>query len=186
VTLDAILKTEKTNIGGGSNGTQNNIIPSSLSSSNSSSLISFDEVELSVIGMTDTGLVPGFTYSANPQRINMSNDGSSNTTQIQTNRTYNSKIKLVLEEDKIEKSRQNRYNAMIKSSTLEESEQQQQQLEHPLFVSLLFPIPVLLDLPSSTIPNQQQASDKESTSNSNDFDNQSPSFFDTREYQSYQ
>jgi virginiamycin B lyase len=129
------------------------------SPSESFSLLSLNEVELSVIGMTDSGLVPGFTYSANPQRINMSNDGS-NTVQMQTNKTYNSKIKLVLEEGNVKKIRQNEYSVMIKSSALEGTEQQQQQVENPLFVSLLFPIPVLLDLPLSTISDQKQASDE--------------------------
>jgi hypothetical protein len=101
----------------------------------------------------------------------MSNDGG-NTTLMQTNKTYKSKIKLVLEEDKVEKISQNEFSVMIKSSASEEIVQQQ--VEHPLFVSLLFPIPVLLDLPLSTTSDQQQVSD---------IDNQSPteSFFGIRD-----
>jgi virginiamycin B lyase len=155
--LDVILKTEKISSNSISNNTLNNTITSSPS--DPSSLLSFNEVELSVIGMTETGLLPGLTYSANPQRINMSNDGS-NTVQMQTNKTYNSKIKLALEEGNVKKIRQNEYSVMIKSSALEGTEQQQQQVENPLFVSLLFPIPVLLDLPLSTISDQKQASDE--------------------------
>ena len=70
---------------------------------------------------------------------------------------------------------------MIKSSALEESERQQ--VEYPLFVSLLFPIPVLLDLSLSTIPNQQQVSDKDPIRNSYDANNQSPTgnFFGIRD-----
>jgi hypothetical protein len=70
---------------------------------------------------------------------------------------------------------------MIKSSASERIEQQQ--VENPLFVSLLFPIPVLLDLPLSAIPNQQQVSDEDSKRNNYDNDNQSPteSFFGIRD-----
>lgn len=113
--------------------------------------------------MTETGLLPGLTYSANPQRINMSYD-SDNAILIQPNEAYNSKIKLVLEEGDIEKIRHNEYSVMIKSSASEGIEQQQsqqhQEVQHPLLVSLLFPIPVLLDLPLSTISDQQKASDE--------------------------
>lgn len=41
--------------------------------------------------------------------------------------------------------------------------------------ALLFPIPVLLDLPLSTIPTQQQVSDKDPIGNSYDANSQSPS-----------
>jgi streptogramin lyase len=169
--LNVMLKTEKINSDSKSNNTLNNTIALSSSPSDPSFLLSLNEVELSVIGMTDSGLVPGLTYSANPQRISMSNDGG-NTTLMQTNKTYNSEIKLVLEDDSVEKIRQNEYSVMIKSSAAEGIDQQQ--VEHPLFVSLLFPIPVLLDLPLSPISDQQQVSD---------IDNQSPteSFFGIRD-----
>lgn len=160
--IDVMLKTEKPNNSRGSN-TLNNTITSSLPY-DPSSLLSLDEVEISVIGMTDSGLVPGLTYSANPQRINMSNDGG-NTTLIQTNETYNSKIILVLEEDNAERIRQNEYSIMIKSSALEGI--QQQQVKYPIFVSLLFPLPILLDLPISTSSDQQQSSSKNITENNN-------------------
>jgi streptogramin lyase len=160
--LDVILKTEEISSDSISNKTLNNTITSSPS--DPSSLLSFNEVELSVIGMTETGLLPGLTYSANPQRINMTYD-SDNAILILPNEAYNSKIKLVLEEGNIEKIRHNEYSVMIKSSASEGIEQQQYQqqhqgVQHPLFVSLLFPIPVLLDLPLSTISDQQQASDE--------------------------
>jgi len=159
--LDVILKTEKISSDSISNNTLNNTITSSPS--DPSSLLSFNEVELSVIGMTETGLLPGSTYSANPQRINMTYD-SDNAILIQPNEAYNSKIKLVLEEGNVEKIRHNEYSVMIKSSASEGIEQQQsqqhQEVQHPLLVSLLFPIPVLLDLPLSTISDQKQASDE--------------------------
>lgn len=161
--LDVMLKTEKTNNNRGNN-TLNNTITSSLPY-DPFPLLSLDEVEISVIGMTDSGLVPGLTYSANPQRINMSKNGGS-TTHIQTNETYNSKIKLVLVEDNTERIRQNEYSVMIKSSALE-GIQQQKQVEYPIFVSLLFPLPILLDLPISTSSDQQQSSSKDITENNN-------------------
>jgi hypothetical protein len=181
--LDVILKTEKINSDNKSNNTLNNTITSLAS--DPSSLLSLNEVELSVIGMTETGFVPGLTYSANPQRINMSNVGG-NTTLIQTNETYNSKIKLVLEKDRVEKIRHNEYSTMIKSSAsegIEQNQEQQQGVQHPLFVSLLFPIPVLLDLPLSAIPDQQQVSDKNLIPNNDNEGNQSPreSFFGIRD-----
>jgi streptogramin lyase len=181
--LDVILKIKKINSDSDSNNTLDNTFASLAS--DPSSLLSLNEVELSVIGMTETGLVPGLTYSANPQRINMSNVGG-NTTLIQTNETYNSKIKLVLEKDRVEKIRHNEYSTMIKSSAsegLEQNQEQQQGVQHPLFVSLLFPIPVILDLPLSAIPGQQQVSDKNLIPNNDDGDNQSTreSFFGIRD-----
>jgi streptogramin lyase len=182
--LDVILKTEKINSDSNSNNTLNNTIESLAS--DPSSLLSLNEVELSVIGMTETGLVPGLTYSANPQRINMSNDGG-DTNQIQTNKDYYSKIKLILEKQSVEKIRHNEYSAMIKSSAsegIEQNREHQQEVQHLLFVSLLFPIPMLLDLPLSAIPDQQQmVSDKNLIPNKDDEDNQSPSesFFGIRD-----
>jgi streptogramin lyase len=183
--LDVLLKTEKIGSNSISNNTLNNTITSSPSEP--SSLLSFNEVELSVIGMTETGLLPGLTYSANPQRINMSYD-SGNAILIQPNEAYNSKIKLVLEEENVEKIPHNEYSVMIKSSASEGIEQQQyqqqhQEVQHPLFISLLFPIPALLDLPLSTISDQQQASDKNLIQNKDVTDNQSPAenFFGIRD-----
>ncbi|MGH9927450.1 MAG: hypothetical protein ACRD5B_18955, partial [Nitrososphaeraceae archaeon] len=81
-TLNVTLKTENANNYSIINDTLNNTIASSPS--DPFSLLSLNEVEFSVIGTTDSGLIPGLTYSANPQRINMSNDGGGNTIQIQT------------------------------------------------------------------------------------------------------
>ena len=126
------------------------------------------------------------TYSANPQRINMSDNGG-NTNHIQTNKTYCSRIKLILEKESIDKISLNEYSVMIKSSAsegIEQNQERQQEVQHPLFVSLLFPIPVLLDLPQSAIPDQQQVvSDKNLIPNNDDEDNQSPreSFFGIRD-----
>jgi hypothetical protein len=181
--FNVMLKTEKINSDSKSNNTLNNTITSLAS--DSSSLLSLNEVELSVIGMTENGLVPGLTYSANPQRINMSNDGG-DTNPIQTNKTYYSKIKLILENESIDKIRHNEESVMIKSSAsegIEQNQEQQQVVQQPLFVSLLFPIPVLLDVPLSTTSDQQRVSDKNLTQNNDDEDNQSPreSFFGIRD-----
>ena len=182
--LDVMLKTEKINSDNRSINTLNNTITSLAS--DPSSLLSLNEVELSVIGMTETGFVPGLTYSANPQRINMSDNGG-DTNQIQTNKTYYSRIKLILEKESIDKISLNEYSVMIKSSAsegIEQYQEHQQEVQHPLFVSLLFPIPVLLDLPQSVIPDQQQVvSDKNLIPNNDDEDNQSPreSFFGIRD-----
>lgn len=183
-TLNVALKTENANNYSIINDTLNNTIASSPS--DPFSLLSLNEVEFSVIGTTDSGLIPGLTYSANPQRINMSNDGGGNTVQIQTNETYYSKIKLVLEKESVEKIRHNEYSAMIKSSAPEgigRQQQQQREIQHPLFVSLLFPIPIRLDLPLSTISDQQQVSNKDLIPNNDDTNNQSPiqGFFGIRD-----
>jgi hypothetical protein len=83
----------------------------------------------------------------------------------------------VLEKESVEKIRHNEYSAMIKSSAPEgigRQQQQQQEVQHPLFVSLLLPIPILLDLPLSTISDQQRVSNKDLIPNSDDTNSQSP------------
>jgi hypothetical protein len=88
------------------------------SSPSDPSSLSFNEVKLALIGMTETGLLPGLTYSANPQRINMSYDSG---------------------------------NAI-----------------------LIQPLLFLLDLPLSTISDQQQASVENLIQNKDATDNQLP------------
>lgn len=110
-----------------------------------------DEVELSAIGMSDSGLVTGVTYVAHPQRINISNDGDRGT-MLASNRTYNSQIEIALEKSSPE-IRPGEYTMMIKSSMPESIQGQV-----PLFLSLLYPIPVLLDVPMSTQISQQEPS----------------------------
>jgi streptogramin lyase len=92
--------------------------------------VSLSEVELAVIGMTDSGL-KGITYDAQPQRLNM-----------ETNLTAESKIGLSL----VQQGNRNdipvglnRYTAMVKASVPEKDQQ---------FVSLLSPVNIKLDLPS--------------------------------------
>ena len=181
--LDVILEAEKVNNESRSNDVLNNIVLSSPLDFSSS--VSLDEVELSVIGMTDSGLIPGLIYSAEPQRINMSNRSNNTTSQIQTNDTYNSKIKLVLDNENLEKINNNNYTVMIKSSASEGLEQHQgrhQEIQHPLFISLLFPIHLILDLPF-TVTDRQQGSDNNPIPNNDNTDDQSPteSFFGIRD-----
>jgi hypothetical protein len=93
---------------------------------------------------------------------------------------------LILEKESIDKISLNEYSVMIKSSAsegIEQNQEQQQVVQQPLFVSLLFPIPVLLDVPLSTTSDQQRVSDKNLTQNNDDEDNQSPreSFFGIRD-----
>jgi streptogramin lyase len=159
--LDVALKAGTMNSNKSSNDIYNNV--ASLPSSLLSSLLSLDEVELSVIGMTDSGLVPGFTYVATPQRINMPNDNESSL--LQTSKIYNSQIKLILEDKDASKIRGGgKYTVMLKSSALESIAEQQQ---HPLFLSLLFPLPIFLDLPITTLSEQQQSPSKEIVESSN-------------------
>ncbi len=103
-----------------------NINSTSSSSSSRSPPALLNEVELSIIGMTDSGL-NGVTYTANPQRINMSND---------TTNTVESEITLKAEEDG--KTQPGQYTMMVKSSAAEKD---------GLFVSLLYPLPIKLDVP---------------------------------------
>jgi streptogramin lyase len=117
-TIEALLHTDK------------NASPSSSSPAS----LSLSEVEIAVIGMSDSGL-KGVTYTANPQRINMQ--------QYLTNK---SQITLNIEQDQ---ARSGQYTAMIKASASEKRDQL-------LFVSLLYPIPLLLDIPRVPSLSQQQ------------------------------
>ena len=103
---------------------KNNSTPSSSSSSAPALL---NEVELSIIGMTDSGL-SGVTYTANPQRINMSNNTTTSVVE--------SEITLKTEEDG--KTQPGLYTIMVKSSAAEKD---------GLFVSLLCPLPIKLNVP---------------------------------------
>ncbi|MGH9984109.1 MAG: virginiamycin B lyase family protein [Nitrososphaeraceae archaeon] len=99
--------------------------------SNSSSL-SLNEIELSIIGTKDSGLVQGLTYQSNPPRINMLSNPEIT--------SYYSQISLSLEQNYGSTS-PGKYTAMIKSSAHERNES--------LFVSLLYPINIVLDIPIS-------------------------------------
>jgi virginiamycin B lyase len=105
---------------------------SSITSSVMSSPVSLIEVEMAVVGMTDLGL-KGITYDAEPQRIDM-----------ERNSTVESRINLNL----VQQGNRNnapvmldQYTLMIKASVPEKDQ---------LFVSLLSPVTVKLDLPTVT------------------------------------
>jgi hypothetical protein len=89
-------------------------------------------VELAVIGMTDSGL-KGITYDAQPQRLDMDR-----------NSTAESRVNLKLVQQGNNKNmpmRLDHYTTMVKASISEKDQ---------LFVSLLSPIVVKLDLPAAT------------------------------------
>ena len=99
------------------------------SSAPTASPVSLKEVELSVIGMTDSGL-KGITYEAQPQRIDM-----------EKNSTAQSIINLHLVQQDIRNNipvRLDHYTTMVKASAPEKDQ---------LFVSFLSPVVVKLDLP---------------------------------------
>ena len=110
----------------------------------SSPAISLKEVELSVIGMTDSGL-KAITYEAQPQRIDM-----------EKNFTAESRINLNLIQQQGNKNnippRLNQYTTMVKASVPEKDQ---------LFVSLLSPVIVKLDLPAAVATGQSK-NDKQS------------------------
>jgi hypothetical protein len=117
-TLDALLNAHKEN-----------------SSSSSSFPLSLTEVEIAVIGMSDSGL-KGVSYTTNPQRIDLD--------KYPANK---SQINLNVEQDQ---ARSGQYTALIKASASEKK-------DPLLFVSLLYPIPIRVDVPT-TISQQQQNS----------------------------
>jgi virginiamycin B lyase len=91
--------------------------------------VSLSEVELAVIGMTASGL-KGITYDAKPQRLDM-----------ERNSTAESKVNLNLVQQENSKDmpmRLNQYTTMVKASIPEKDQ---------LFVSLLSPVVIKLDLP---------------------------------------
>jgi streptogramin lyase len=94
--------------------------------------ISLTKVEMAVVGMTDLGL-KGITYDAEPQRIDMEKNSTAesrvNLNLVQQGNKNNAPIIL------------DQYTLMIKASVPEKDQ---------LFVSLLSPVMVKLDLPTIT------------------------------------
>jgi virginiamycin B lyase len=118
----------------------------SFSSPNS---VSLSEVELAIVGMSDSGL-GGITYNAQPQRVNLEN-----------NSAVTAKINLYAEEeDDDNRARPGNYTIMIKASAPEKNS------SSLLFVSLLYPVAITLDIPSSVADDtsQQQTSVEEKNS----------------------
>jgi streptogramin lyase len=122
-TLDALLNANKKN-----------------ASSSPSFPLSLTEVELAVIGMSDSGL-KGVSYAAKPQRIDLG--------QHPANK---SQINLNVEQDQ---ARSGQYTVMIKASASEKK-------DPLLFVSLLYPITLTVDVPTTT--SQQQQSQQQQNS----------------------
>jgi streptogramin lyase len=110
--------------------------------------VSLGEVELAVIGMTDSGL-KGITYDAQPQRLNM-----------EKNSTSESKISLSLAQQGNMNDipiRLNQYTTMVKASVPEKDQQ---------FVSLLSPVTIKLDLPA-VISSAQSEDDRQRSEQKN-------------------
>jgi streptogramin lyase len=98
---------------------------------NSASLLLLNQIELSVVGMSDSGL-HGLTYIAKPQRFNLNETSRLNAT-----------IDLNLD---VKESIAGKYTVMVRFSTLEKNN---------LTVSLLYPQSVTVDIPihRSQLPN---------------------------------
>lgn len=129
-------------IKGEENITRNTTLNSNYSSS---SFLSLNEIDLSIIGTSDRGLVQGLTYQSNTPRINMSTSPELT--------SYLSQINLTLEQN-YGSTNPGKYTAMIKSSAHERNES--------LFVSLLYPINIILDMPVSQQKQRYAQSDSES------------------------
>jgi streptogramin lyase len=104
----------------------------SITSSVMSSPVSLTEIEMAVVGMTDLGL-KGVTYDAEPQRVDMEKNSTAeskiNLNLVQQGNRNNAPIEL------------DQYTLMVKASVPEKDQ---------LFVSLLTPVMVKLDLPEVT------------------------------------
>src|SRR5436305_11086584 len=97
--------------------------------------------------MSDSGL-RGVTYTAMPQRIDM-NKYPTNESQITLN----------VEQDQ---ARSGQYTAMIKASASEKRDQL-------LFVSLLYPIPLILNVPARSHMSQQQQQQQQNNNQKSTF-----------------
>jgi virginiamycin B lyase len=120
-TVDVLLNAEKVN--------------------NSSSSLSLNEVEVSLTGMSDSG-IKGITYTAKPERVNMSSFS-----------TIKSNIDLNVEgNNNNAATKPGQYTAMVRTTAAEREGGQ-------LLVSLLYPVVIKLDIPvpaSTTSSLQQQ------------------------------
>ncbi|MDQ4013478.1 MAG: hypothetical protein M3146_07110 [Thermoproteota archaeon] len=105
---------------------------------NNTSPVSLTEIEMAVVGMTDLGL-KGVTYDAEPQRVDMEKNSTAeskiNLNLVQQGNRNNAPIEL------------DQYTLMVKASVPEKDQ---------LFVSLLTPVMVKLDLPEVTGSGQSE------------------------------
>jgi len=114
-----------------------------LTSDNNSSTVSLEQVEIAVIGMSETGL-KGVTYTAHPQWIDM-----------KQNPTAESQINLKVEDN----AKPGTYTIMMRASTSERDQ---------LIVSKLYPVLITLDVPESTQQFQNISEDSQDNGFSND------------------
>jgi streptogramin lyase len=133
-TLDVLLNTDNKNY-----------------SFTSSSSVSLSEVELAIIGMSDSGL-RGITYDAQPQRVNLENNSVVASSQINLNAEEE-------DNDNNNRARPGNYTIMVKASAPEKNSTLS-------FVSLLYPVAVTLDIPTVAVANtsQQQTSIEDKSS----------------------
>ena len=95
----------------------------SKDSSNQDSNLSLSEVEVSVVGMSESGL-DGIIYSTNPPRSN-----------LEQNQVAESKVELKVGDN----AKPGQYHIMVRASAMEKGQQ--------LLVSQLYPISLILDVP---------------------------------------
>lgn len=114
-----------------------------LVSDNNSSTVSLEQVEIAVIGMSETGL-KGVTYTAHPQWIDM-----------KQNPTAESQINLKVEDN----AKPGTYTIMIRASASEKDQ---------LIVSKLYPVLITLDVPEPTQQSQNVFEDRQDNGFSND------------------
>jgi DNA-binding beta-propeller fold protein YncE len=110
----------------------------------SSNSVSLSEVELAIVGMSDSGL-RWITYDTQPQRVNLENN-SAVTAKINLNTEE--------EEDNDNRARPGNYTTMVKASAPEKN-------SSLLFVSLLYPVEVTLDIPFAAADTSQQQTSSE-------------------------
>jgi virginiamycin B lyase len=147
--LDVALKTDN----------NNNTALDASSPSTSQSLL-LNEVELSLLGMGESGIV-GINYTAQPQRIDMGK-----------NSTTNSQIALQVENDENNSRiiRPGQYTIMVRATALENK-------DNNSLVSLLYPVQIVLDVPAPPI-NQQHPQQTYPNSISNNYQVPVNGFFD--------
>lgn len=145
------------------NNSNSNINNRSTADNDISSPLSLNDVELSLVGMSDSG-IREIQYTAVPQAANL-------TEKAPAKAQITLKIGNISESNNILGSsipRSGLYNAMIKASAFERD---------GLLVSLLYPIPIELDVPTPKLQEQQKGQQNNNpflTTNQNPFSLSSP------------
>lgn len=114
-----------------------------LESDNNSSTVSLEQIELVVLGMSESGL-QGVTFTAQPQWVDM-----------EKNSVAESQINLKVEDN----AKPDTYTIMIRASTSERDQ---------LIVSKLYPVIITLDVPEPTPPSKNIFEDGQDNGFSND------------------